>query len=113
MQIFSAQHDHVTVISIQDNFDATTAQEAAAYFTDEIEEGHVNLVIDFGGVTYLSSAGIRAVLAAMQDARKAGGDVRLAGAEGNIKRVIEMTGFSKFMKTFDSTEEAVRSYSSP
>jgi anti-anti-sigma factor len=110
MQISSVQRDHVTLIRIQGNLDATTAQEAAARFAKEIEAGHINLVIDFGGVTYLSSAGVRAILAAMQDARTAGGDVRLAGAEGNIKRVIEMAGCSRIMKTFQAADDAVTSY---
>lgn len=112
MQIFSVQHDHVTVISIQGSFDATTVGEAEAYFAEKIEEGHINLVIDLGGVTFLSSAGIRALLVAMQNARSAGGDVRLAGAEGNIKRVIGIAGFPRVAKIFDSADEAVASYSS-
>ena len=62
--------------------------------------------------TYLSSAGIRAVLAAAQEARSAGGDVRLAGAEGNIQRTLEMVGFFRIMKAFDSNDGAVASYSS-
>lgn len=110
MEISSVQHNQVTVISIQDVFDATTAKEAADYFTNEIAAGHVHLVIELGGVIYLSSAGVRAMLAAMQDARTAGGDVRLAGAEGNIKRVVETAGFSKIMKTFDAVDDAVASY---
>jgi len=112
VKISSVQRDKVTVIRIQDILDAASAEEATAYLTKEIEVGNVYLVIDLGGVTYLSSAGIRVVLGALKDARAAGGDVRLAGAEGNIKRVIEMAGFPRFMKTFDSADEAVASFSS-
>ena len=110
MHIVSTQHDDVTVISIQGKLDATTAQEATAYFYKEIEAGHVKLVIDFSAVTYISSAGIRAISAALQEARSAGGDVRLAGAEGNIQRTLEMVGVTRVMVAFDSTDEAVASY---
>ena len=103
----------MTVISVQGKLDATTAQEATAFFDKEIEAGDVKLVIDLGAVTYISSAGILTVLAAAQNARSAGGDVRLAGAEGNIQRTLEMVGFTRMMAAFDSTDGAVASYSSP
>ena len=110
MQIVSTQHDDVTVISIQGKLDATTAQETTAVFDKEIGAGHVKLVIDFGAVSYISSAGILAVFAAAQNARSAGGDVRLAGVEGHIKRTLETAGFTRVMVAFDSTDEAVASY---
>lgn len=110
MKISSVQRAKVTVVSIQDNLDTASAEEAAAYLTNEIEAGHVYLVIDFGAVTYLSSAGVHVVLATLKDARAAGGDVRLAGARGNIRRVFEMAGFPQFMKSFDTPDEAVTSY---
>ena len=49
-----------------DDLDATTSAEATAYLEGEIDDGHANLVIDFGGVTYLSSAGLRVILGAMR-----------------------------------------------
>ena len=94
----------MTVISVQGKLDATTAQEATAFFDKEIEAGDVKLVIDLGAVTYISSAGILTVLAAAQNARS---------AEGNIQRTLEMVGFTRMMAAFDSTDGAVASYSSP
>jgi len=110
MEIKSIQHDDVTVVSVMDNLDATTSAEATAYLGAEVEQGHINLVVDMSGITYLTSAGLRVILGTMQKARSAGGDVRLAGAEGNIKRVVEMAGFAKIMKTFPTAEQAVASY---
>jgi len=110
MEIASRQQDDVSVVSVTDNLDATTSAEAKAYLGAEIAKGHTNLVIDVSGVTYLSSAGLRVILATMHQARSAGGDVRLAGAEGNIKRVVDMAGLAKIMKTFDTADTAVASY---
>jgi anti-anti-sigma factor len=110
MEIASTQHNKVTVVSVMDNLDATTAAEARAHLGDEIEAGHTNLIIDMSGVTYLSSAGLRVILATMQQARSAGGDVRLAGAVGKIQQVIDMAGFPKIIKTFPTVEEAITSY---
>lgn len=112
MQLSTVEYGNVAVISIEDSLDATTAQQAGEYITSEIEDGKTNLVINLGGVTYLSSAGIRAILTAMQQVRTAGGDLRLAGAADNILNVVEISGLTKIMKSFSSTDESVASYGS-
>lgn len=112
MEITSIQHDDVTVVSVTGDLDANSSAGATAYLDAEIEGGHNNLVIDLSGVTYISSAGLRVILGTMQRARSAGGDVRLAGAVGNIRRVVGLSGLATFIKTFPTAEEAVASYSS-
>lgn len=111
MEITSVQQSDVTVTSVVGDLDATTSAEATAFLGVEIDAGHVKLVIDMGGITYLSSAGLRVILGATRQARGSGGDLRLAGAEGDIRRVVEMAGFSKLLKTFPTTTEAVASFS--
>jgi anti-sigma B factor antagonist len=64
------------------------------------------------GVSYLSSAGLRVILGATRQARSKGGDLRLAGAAGDIRRVVDMAGFSKLIKTFPTAAEAVASFGS-
>jgi anti-sigma B factor antagonist len=110
MEITSRQENDVTIVCIADNLDATTSGEAGAYLGAELRRGHITLVIDMSAITYLSSAGLRIILGTMQRARAAGGDLRLAGAQGNILRVVEMAGFTKIIKSFPTTQEALASY---
>lgn len=112
MEITSIQQNNVTVVRIVHDLDAATSAEATAYLGAEIDAGSTNLVMDLSGVTYLSSAGLRVILGAMRNARSRGGDVRLAGAEGNIRRVVDLAGLAEFIKTFPTAEEALASYSS-
>jgi len=106
----SVQHGDVTVVRIRHDLDAVSSVEATAYLGAEIEAGHTNLVLDVEGVTYLSSAGLRVILTTMQDARQQGGEVRLAGAQGNVRRVLDMSGVSGIIETFPTAEEAVASF---
>jgi anti-sigma B factor antagonist len=112
MEITSIQHDDVTVVSVTGDLDANSSAGATAYLDAEIEGGHSNLVVEMSGVTYISSAGLRVILGTMQQARSAGGDVRLAGAAGNIRRVVDLAGFSTFIQIFPTADQAVASYSS-
>ena len=110
MAIASVQQDDVTIVTIMHDLDASTAAETSAYLSAEIDAGHARLVIDLSGVAYLSSAGLRVILVALRSARSSGGDVRLAGAAGDIRRVLDMSGVAKLAKTFPSAEEAAASY---
>ena len=110
MEIMTVQKADVTVVTIMHDMDATTSAETAAYLNAEIDAGHPRLVIDISGVAYLSSAGLRVFLGALRSARSSGGDVRLASAASNVRRVLDMSGFVEFMQTFPTAEEAVASF---
>ena len=110
MDISAIEQDGVTVVSITGNLDALTSDEAVTYLNARIDEGKYNLVLDFSDIAFLSSAGLRAVLTCMQDVRSNRGDLRLAGADERIKRVLDLSGFTKIMKYYETHEEAVQSF---
>ena len=100
----------VAVVSITGNIDAGTAPELATAFSGEIGKGHTRLVADFTGVAYTSSAGLRALLGALKEARQQGGDFRLAGVRPAVFRVLELSGFTSILKYFPDVEGAVASF---
>ncbi|MGD2039294.1 MAG: STAS domain-containing protein [Anaerolineae bacterium] len=110
MELAARQYDGVRVVSGIEYLDAATSPEVSAFLDAELEAGHVKLVMDLSGVSYLSSAGLRVILSTLRGARSAGGDLRLAGAEGNIRRVLDVSGFSTFIETYPAIEEAAASY---
>ena len=112
MEITSVQQNDVTIASVVGDLDAVTSAEATAYLGAEIDAGHAKLVVDMTGVTYLSSAGLRVILGATRQARSGGGDLRLAGAEGDIRRVLDMAGFSTLINTFPTAAEALAGFGS-
>jgi anti-anti-sigma factor len=78
--------------------------------TEQIQAGRVKLVGDLTGVDYTSSAGLRALLASVKDSRSNGGDLRLAGIQKNVHKVLEMSGFTSILKSFANVEQAVASF---
>jgi anti-sigma B factor antagonist len=61
-------------------------------------------------VGYMSSAGLRALLAALKEARQQKGDFRLAAVQDNVRQVLEMSGFTGIFQVFATVEEAVASF---
>ncbi len=100
----------VSVVAIVGSIDATNAPQLAAVLTEQIQAGKVKLVGDMSGVDYTSSAGLRALLASLKDSRTSGGDLRLAGTQKNVHKVLEMSGFTSILKSFPDVEQAVASF---
>lgn len=100
----------VAVMAVEGSIDALTAPKLSEAFDRQVEQGNVNLVADFTGVDYTSSAGLRALLGTMKGARSGGGDLRLAGVRADVHRVLEMSGFTTILKYFATVDEAVASF---
>ena len=56
-------------------------------------EKYENLVFDFEGVEYISSAGLRVLLSAQKRMNKVGGNMVIKNATQTVKDVFEVTGF--------------------
>ena len=101
----------VAVVSVTGSLDALTAPELARFFRSQNAQGRVHLVADLEGLEYTSSAGLRALLGAVKEARQQGGDLRLAAAQPEVHKLLKLSGFISIMKVFPETALAVASYS--
>jgi anti-sigma B factor antagonist len=110
MEIKVEQQDTVTIVTPIGDIDALTAKEVSAFLGNQLGEGKNQLVADLSQVGYMSSAGLRALLATLKEARHRGGDFRLAAAQDNVRQVLEMSGFSGIFQIFSTIEEAVVSF---
>lgn len=100
----------VTVAAIRGSIDSLTAEQLMAAFATAVNVEMPCLVADFREVVYTSSAGLRALLAALKDARRQGGDFRLAAVQPAVLRVLEMSGFTGILKLYDDVDAAVASF---
>lgn len=71
--------------------DTTTAPELEAVIKENIT-GVTNLVMDFAGLEYLSSAGLRVILSAQKTMNKQG-EMVIRNVNETINEVFEITGF--------------------
>lgn len=111
MQIEVEQRAPVTVVRIVGDVDGMTAETLLTELQARVGEGHIRLVGDLSGVKYTSSAGLRALLAVLRDARRSGGDLRLAAVHAPVLKVLELSGFTTILKLYDDVDGAVASYS--
>jgi len=100
----------VAVASITGSLDALTAPDLARFLSQQIAEGRVQLVADLEHLEYTSSAGLRAILGAVKEARQQGGDLRLASAQPAVDKLLNLSGFTSILKVYPDTDAAVASY---
>ncbi len=100
----------IDVVAVNGSIDALTASELIRALNDHIHDGHSNLIMDFGQVEFMSSAGLRAILTSVKEARAAGGDFRLAAPQPGINKVLKMAGFHNIVKIYPTVEEALASF---
>ena len=64
------------------------------------------LIVDLGGVPYMDSAGLGAVIAAHVSAQKAQHRIALTGMNEQLRALAQMTRVSELLATYASVAEA-------
>lgn len=78
-------------LALTGRLDTTTAPELEAVIKENIT-GVTNLVMDFAGLEYISSAGLRVILGAQKTMNKQG-EMVIRNVNETINEVFEITGF--------------------
>ena len=110
MQIVIERRERATIVSIDGSVDGMTAAQLVAAFREQIGGGSPRLVGNLASVDYTSSAGLRALLETVKDARQHGGDLRLAAVRPEVLRVLELSGFTSILQVFVDVDAAVASF---
>jgi anti-sigma B factor antagonist len=110
MDVTHEIRDGVVVTSVTGSIDALTAPALAEHLSAHMAAGRASVVADLSGVDYTSSAGLRTLLGALKDARQRGGDFRLSGVQPQVRRVLDLSGFTSIVRIYDGVDEAVASF---
>lgn len=95
MNITKEYMDTVAKLNVSGRLDTTTAPALEAVIADTTGSCE-QLVLDFAGLEYISSAGLRVILKA-QKAMTAKGGMKLLHVNDTIMEIFEITGFSDIL----------------
>jgi anti-sigma B factor antagonist len=108
MDTSTAQFKHCDMVKVNGRVDSSTApilSEALGKITDA---GRYKIAIDFAGVQFLSSAGLRVLIATQKICKRYNrGEVVLAAVPANIQSVFELAGLTAIFKIFPDVPTAV------
>lgn len=107
MQVVVEQKDSWHLLGFDGHLDTNTAPDAEAKLNELIADGAEKLIIDFSALDYISSAGLRVLLATAKKLKAVGGTLRLYGLNPTVQEVFDISGFSTIFSIFNSEAEAM------
>lgn len=92
------KEDGKTIIKTGERIDTMNAPQFEKDIEPALADGGVNLVMDCTDLTYMASSGLRVIQKTMRTVMQQKGQFRITNVNPEIYKVLQMTGFTKFMK---------------
>jgi anti-sigma B factor antagonist len=111
MDLKTAENDRVTILTL--NGDLVIGEAESTFkktVTRLLEEGKVNLLVDLKGVGFLDSSGLGALVRALTNSQKEGGQTKLVNAGPQIRKLLEMTKLDSVFELHDDLSTAISSF---
>lgn len=96
----------VSVVRVDGVIDTITAPELEKVMNSLLEQKKFYIVVDLGGVDYISSAGWGIFISNIREIRHNSGDIKLARMIPNVYEIFELLEFDSILRAFDSVEKA-------
>jgi anti-sigma B factor antagonist len=106
VNVATRTHGGVTVLEVSGEIDGRTAPA----FQEQVLAGlgpEARVALDLAGVTFLSSAGLRALLLVHREASGRRARLVLVGLSEDLRTTMTATGFLRFFTVRESVVEAV------
>jgi anti-sigma B factor antagonist len=108
--ITRAAEANLTVLALDGFLDAHTAPEFEKAIQSEIDAGRLQLIVDCGKLTYISSAGLGVFMGFIEELREQGGDIKICGLTAKVEQVFEILGFHALYDIVPDVPAAVRQF---
>lgn len=100
----------ITAIDIVGKLDTNTSTAALEQLLAHLEASPARVMISLEALEFASSAGLRVLLRVGKHVRGYSGELKVAGAGGMVKEVLEISGFDTLLNMYDSEEQALAAF---
>jgi anti-sigma B factor antagonist len=107
MEVLISQVDEITVATLYGELDGRTSAEVQEKLHATTRSG-IRLLLDLQGVSYISSAGLRALLMIYRQITNDQGNVVLVGLSESLRDMMAITGFLEFFTACDTFDEGLQ-----
>ncbi len=107
MQISEEKVNDVTVVSLKGRLDASTSGALESVLNGLAAQKDAKVLVDAAALEYISSAGLRVLLAAAKQFKKVQGRIALCALSANVKQVFEISGFTSIFAIYPGRAEGV------
>ena len=108
MEVTTERQDGVLSARVAGRIDGTNVREFEEAVRAAIEETDRAVILDFQALSYISSAGLRALLLTAKAMRTQNSEFSLCSVSDEIREVFEISGFDRIITIHESKEVALK-----
>jgi anti-sigma B factor antagonist len=102
----SGANSEISVVRVDGVIDTMTASELERFMNSLLQQKRYNIIVDLGGVDYISSAGWGIFISNIREIRQNSGDIKLARMVPSVHEIFELLEFDSILRSFDNIEKA-------
>ena len=106
IELHESHSGDVTTVVLTGKLDAATTPAAEAQLLALVREGKKFLALDFSGVTYLASSGLRMLLVLTREINALEGQLILCQMDQTMRDTLEVTGCLPYFRLAATSDEA-------
>lgn len=106
MEITQEKQGNINIVKITGRLDASTAEKLEETLGGFLNEERTRVLVDCESLEYISSAGLRVLLASAKELKKKNSKICLSSLNPNVKQVFEISGFTSIFPIYESIKDA-------
>jgi len=107
LDITTTDREEKTVLSINGRIDTSTAPDLEQAINRQIDDQKRQILLNFAGVTYISSGGLRVLLATAKKLKNPGDKFGLCCLAPEVLKILKLAGFTSIFAIYPSEGEAL------
>jgi len=104
----TTEQEGTIIVSPKGKLDTLNAPEFSKQLSSILEQKPSRCIVDLNEVSFLSSSGLQALLLGAKISKKDNIAYAVCGMDELVKDVFTLSGFDRFIKVFDTKEEALK-----
>lgn len=110
MQIDIKEVDGIKIVNFTGNLDTNTAPEAESQINGLLENGASKILVNFENLNYISSAGLRVLLATAKKMLATGGSLKVCSLNNTVQEVFDISGFNTILSLAANEADALAAF---
>jgi anti-sigma B factor antagonist len=110
LEVETRELDDIVLLYPQGFINAHTVRVFEGEIQKALEKRRFKIVVNCSRLVYIASAGLGAIMGAIEEVRGNGGDIRLSELNETVANIFEILGFNHLYQIFPSEVEAVLSF---
>lgn len=110
MKITTKDSRDIKVVTLEGELDTITSPEARSQFSLLQEQGVQKILLDLAKLDFITSSGLRVLLATAQELKEAGGELRVCNLNATVREVFDISGFNTLLMVFENDAKAMSGF---